>query len=118
MTQPSESQWHLSKRISVETVVLLLGQAVILTIIFSQMHSQITVMTQAIQDLTEAVRAIPKLDNRISILESNQVTAIAMSERITKLEMQVQNLSGLVSVQSQVINRIDRKLPGDREPTQ
>lgn len=89
MTMPSESQWHLSKRISVETVVIMLVQTVALVWFAS------------------------KMDSRIENLENTQVSAILMVERITKLEAKVENLGELVKVQSSVINRIDRKLPDE-----
>lgn len=90
MTEPSDSQWHFSKRISVETVVLMLCQTIAIVWFAS------------------------KMDSRVENLENSQVTALTMIERITKLEMTVQNLGDLVQVQSSVINRIDRKLPEDK----
>lgn len=89
MTEPSDSQWHMSKRISIETVVLMLCQTVALVWFAS------------------------KMDSRIESLENSQVSAVLMVERITKLEAKVENLGDLVQVQSSVINRIDRKLPDD-----
>lgn len=89
MTQPSENQWYLSKRISVETVVIMLVQTVALVWFAS------------------------KMDSRIENLENSQISAVLMVERIAKLETQVTNLGELVKVQSSVINRIDRKLPDD-----
>jgi hypothetical protein len=87
----AESQWHLSKRISIETVVIMLVQTVALVWFAS------------------------KMDSRVENLENNQVTALTMVERITKLESEVENLGDLVQVQSSVINRIDRKLPTLKE---
>lgn len=86
-TANSEDQWRLSKRISVETVVLMLCQTIAIVWFAS------------------------KMDSRVQTLENNQVSALLMVERISKLEVQVGNLSDLVQVQSSVINRIDRKLP-------
>jgi hypothetical protein len=91
MTQPSDNQWHLSKRISVETVVIMLVQTVALVWFAS------------------------KIDSRVENLENAQVSAILMVERITRIETTVQNLGDLVRVQSAVINRIDRKIPDDDE---
>lgn len=89
MTGLPENNWHLSKRISVETVVLMLVQTVAL------------------------VWFAAKIDSRVENLEDSQVTALTMIERIAKVEMQVNNLSALVQIQSSVINRIDRKLPDE-----
>jgi hypothetical protein len=91
MTTPSESQWHLSKRISVETVVIMLVQTVALVWFAS------------------------KMDSRIENLEANQVTALTFVDRLAKVEAQVENLGDLVKIQSTVINRIDRKIPEDAE---
>jgi hypothetical protein len=89
MTEPPDTHWHLSKRISVETVVLMLCQTI------------------------AVVWFASKMDSRVESLEDSQVTALAFIERITKLEMTVQNLGQLVQIQSSVINRIDRKIPND-----
>jgi hypothetical protein len=89
MTQPSEGQWHLSKRISIETVVIMLVQTVALVWFAS------------------------KMDSRVENLENSQVSAILMVERITKLESKVEGLGDLVKLQSQIMNRIDRKLPNE-----
>jgi hypothetical protein len=89
MTQPSEGQWHLSKRISIETVVIMLIQTVALVWFAS------------------------KMDSRIENLENDQVTALTMVERITKLEGKVESLGELVKIQSQIMTRIDRKLPDE-----
>ena len=94
MTQPSESQWHLSKRISVETVVIMLVQTVALVWFAS------------------------KMDSRIENLENSQVSAIIMVERITKLEAKVENLGQLVQIQSSIMTRIDRKIPDDTRSPQ
>lgn len=91
MTQPSDNQWHMSKRISVETVVLMLCQTVAL-VWFSS-----------------------KMDSRVESLENSQVSAVLMVERITKVEAKVENLGDLVQIQSAVINRIDRKIPDDAD---
>lgn len=87
MNTQSENQWHMSKRISIETVVLMLCQTVALVWFAS------------------------KMDSRIENLENAQVSAVLMVERITRLESTVDNLSALVQAQSSAINRIDRKLP-------
>lgn len=91
MTEPSDNHWHVSKRISIETVVLMLVQTI------------------------AVVWFASKMDSRIEVLEDSQVSAVLMVERITKLEGKVENLGELVKVQSSVINRIDRKLPNDGE---
>ena len=91
MTQPSESNWHLSKRISVETVVIMLVQTIALVWFAS------------------------KMDSRVENLENNQVTALSMIERIVKVESEVKNLGELVKVQSSIMNRIESKLPTLRE---
>lgn len=89
MNTQSENNWHLSKRISVETVVIMLVQTVALVWFAS------------------------KMDSRIENLENSQVSALLMVERITRLEATVTNLGELVKVQSSVITRIDRKIPED-----
>jgi hypothetical protein len=91
MTQTNESQWHLSKRISVETVVIMLCQTIALVWFAS------------------------KIDSRVENLENNQVTALTLVDRLSKVEAQVDNLSDLVKLQSSIINRIDRKIPDDGE---
>ena len=68
MTEPTEGQWHLSKRISVETVVLMLLQTIAIVWFAS------------------------KMDSRIENLEANQVTALTFVDRLAKVEAQVENL--------------------------
>lgn len=89
MSDQENGSWHLSKRISIETVVLMLLQ------------------TMAV------VWFASKLDNRIMNLESDQVSAIEMIERITRLESTVDNLTELVRSQTATIARIDRKIPDE-----
>lgn len=85
-----ENAWHFSKRISIETVILMLVQTVAIVWFAS------------------------KTDSRIEYLENTQISAVLMVERITKLEGQVSNLSRLVEVQSSIITRIDRKIPEEK----
>lgn len=84
-----DNAWHVSKRISVETVVLMLVQILAVTWFGS------------------------KMDSRIERLEDSQVSALVMIERITRLEVTADNLTELVKSQTTAIASIDRKISID-----
>ena len=117
MTQMSENRsvkedesWTFSKRISIETIVLLLIQTVVLTIYITRMDGRIERGEDTTQLILKIVETLPDTKNRVSLLEARQVDALTVIDRISKIEAQMNNMQSLLQVQSGLINRIDDKL--------
>lgn len=109
--RPRSNGWHFEKRISLDNAFFIGLQMLLAVWFVSKADSRIEKLETWDPFLKQIQDSRPVTLLRLQQLEDRQVQAIAMIERISKLESQVNNLSQLVQVQSAVINRIDRKLP-------
>ncbi len=101
-TEGDSDMWRIDKRISLDhlfTPVLWVGTLVYVIAVYG---SQIDFMKER------------QVESREFIKESNTKNA-QLTDRMTKLETEFNNLQDLVKIQSTVLNRIDRKLPTFKE---